>query len=371
MYTDEQSKFINYKGEDSIILSATAGSGKEQPLFCKILTPKGWTTMGEIKIGDEVLTPNGEVSNVVGIYPQGLKEAYKVTFSDGSFTYAGKEHLWKAQTRNQRGKGSKNFNIVTTEDMMSKLYNVDSRGIKSKFWYIPLTNIEYPEKTLPIDPYLLGCLLGDGGLSRQSQITFTNSDCEIVNEIRNLIEPMGLSLRSKVDRENDYNITSGKLSINPLMNELRTLGLMGHLSIDKFIPKEYLTTSEEQRIRLLNGLLDTDGYPEKNSIFITLSSKKLVDDIIELVNSIGGIVYVSLKRGRYKKNGVYIECNQAYVMSICLPKELKFKAFTLPRKRDILVDKGKTYIPYRAVESIEYFDTVECQCIEIDHPDHL
>jgi hypothetical protein len=371
MYTDEQSKFINYKGEDSIILSATAGSGKEQPLFCKILTPKGWTTMGEIKIGDEVLTPNGEVSNVVGIYPQGLKEAYKVTFSDGSFTYAGKEHLWKAQTRNQRGKGSKNFNIVTTEDMMSKLYNVDSRGIKSKFWYIPLTNIEYPEKTLPIDPYLLGCLLGDGGLSRQSQITFTNSDYEIVNEIRNLIEPMGLSLRSKVDRENDYTITSGKLSINPLMNELRTLGLMGHLSIDKFIPKEYLTTSEEQRIRLLNGLLDTDGYPEKNSIFITLSSKKLVDDIIELVNSIGGIVYVSLKRGRYKKNGVYIECNQAYVMSICLPKELKFKAFTLPRKRDILVDKGKTYIPYRAVESIEYFDTVECQCIEIDHPDHL
>jgi hypothetical protein len=369
MYTDEQLRFINYKGIDSIILSATAGSGKEQPLFCRILTPKGWTTMGHIKIGDDVLTPSGEISKVTNIYPQGLKEAYKITFSDGSFTYVGEEHLWKAQTRDQRGKKSKNFNIVTTQTMMSKLYRTDSRGIKSKYWYIPLTDIKYPEKNLPIDPYLLGCLLGDGGMSRSSQVTFTNSDPEIVNEVSGLLKPLNLELKPR--KNNDYTITSGSIYINPLLNELRNLGLMEHLSIDKFIPREYLNSSKEQRFRLLNGLLDTDGYPEKNGIFMTLSSKRLVDDIIELVNSIGGIVYLSLKRGRYKKNGVYVECNQAYVMSICLPKEMKFNAFTLPRKRNLLVDKGKTYIPYRAVESIEYHDTVECQCIEIDHPDHL
>jgi intein/homing endonuclease len=370
-YTDEQLKFINYNGESSVILSATAGSGKEQPLFCKILTPTGWTTMGEIKVGDEVLTPTGEVSKVTNIYPQGLKEAYKITFSDGSFTYAGKEHLWKTQTRYQRGKGSEKFNIVKTEDMMSQLYKTDSRGTKAKFWYIPLTNIEYPEKELPIDPYLLGCLLGDGGLSRDTQISFTNSDPEIVSEISRLVNEIGLNLRPKPDILHNYTISSGVKYDNQLLVKLRELGLMEHLSIEKFIPRQYLTASKSQRLRLLNGLLDTDGYPQNNSIVITLSSKKLVDDIVELVNSIGGIVYVSLKKGRYKKNGVYIECNQTYVMSICLSKETKFKAFTLPRKRDLLVDNVKTYTPYRAIDTIEYFDTVECQCIEIDHPDHL
>jgi hypothetical protein len=330
--------------------------------------------MGEIKVGDEVLTPTGEISKVTNIYPQGLKEAYKITFSDGSFTYAGKEHLWKAQTRYQRSRGSKKFNIVKTEDMISRLYNVDCRGIKSKFWYVPLTDIEYPEKELPIDPYLLGCLLGDGGVSRPTQISFSNSDPEIVAEITELIKPYGLTLKTNSGRYNHFRITTDiekPGNGNPLLIKLRELGLMEHLSIEKFIPREYLTASKFQRFRLLNGLLDTDGYPEKNSIYITLSSKKLVDDIIELVNSIGGIVYTTLKKGRYKKNGVYIECNQAYVMSICLPKEMKFEAFTLPRKKNILVDKGKTYIPYRAVDTIEYFDTVECQCIEIDHPDHL
>ncbi len=370
-YTEEQLKFINYNGDDSIILSATAGSGKEQPLFCKILTPTGWTTMGDIKVGDEVLTPTGEISKVTNIYPQGLKEAYKITFSDGSFTYAGREHLWKVQTRYQRSKGGKKFNIVKTEDMMSRLFNVDCRGIKSKFWYIPLTDIEYPEKELPIDPYLLGCLLGDGGLSQPKQISFTNSDPEIIGEISKLVNELGISLRPKLYRSHHYTITSGSGYNNPLLIKLRELGLMGHLSIEKFIPRQYLRASKSQRLRLLNGLLDTDGYVEKNSIYITLSSKRLVDDIVELVNSIGGIAYVSLKSGRYKKNGVYIECNQAYVMSICLPKEMKFQAFTLPRKKNILVDKGKTYIPYRAVDTIEYYDTVECQCIEIDHPDHL
>jgi hypothetical protein len=370
-YTNEQLEFINYTGDESIILSATAGSGKEQPLFCKILTPSGWTTMGEIKVGDEVLTPTGEVSKVTNIYPQGFKEAYKITFSDGSFTYAGKEHLWKVQTTYQRGRGSDNFKIVKTEDMIGNLFRANSKGVKRKLWYIPLTDIKYPEKELPIDPYLLGCLLGDGGLSIPTQISFSNSDPEIVNEINKLVDCFGLKLNPILSRPNNYTITSGSEANNPLLIKLRELGLMEHLSVEKFIPREYFTASKYQRFRLLNGLLDTDGYPEKNSIYITLSSKRLVDDITELINSIGGVVYTSLKRGRYKKNGVYIECNQAYVMSICLPKEMKFNAFTLPRKKNILLDKGKTYVPYRAVDTIEYYDTIECQCIEIDHPDHL
>jgi len=371
MYTDEQLEFINYDGPESLLLSATAGSGKEQPLFCKILTPNGWTTMGNIKVGDEVLTPTGEITKVTNVYPQGLKDAYKITFSDGSFTYAGKEHLWKTQTKYQRDKKSEKYNIVKTEDMMSRLYNINSKGVKSKFWYIPLTSVEYPQKELPIDPYLLGCLLGDGGLSRPTQITFTNSDPEIVGEVSKLINQMGLTLIPRSGRVNDYTITSGSQHNNPLLDKLRDLGLMEHLSIEKFIPRQYLTASKSQRFRLLNGLLDTDGYLEKNSIYLTLSSKKLVDDIVELVNSLGGVVYTTLKKGRYRKNNIYIDCNQAYVMSICLPKDIKFNAFTLPRKKNILVDKGKTYVPYRAVEAIEYFDTVECQCIEIDHPDHL
>lgn len=371
-YTDEQLDFINYSGTDSIILSATAGSGKEQPLFCKVLTPNGWVRMGDLKCGDEVLTPTGEISKITNIYPQGIKEVFKITFSDGSFTYAGHEHLWKVQTRNQRSTYSKNYSVLTTDKIAQKLFKTDSRGIKYKFYYIPLTDIAYKEKNLPIDPYLLGCLLGDGGMSRNSQVTFTNSDQLILDEIKKLIEKYDLKLKEKKGDPGNYYISKEIPNHkNELIDQLRSLGLMEHLSVGKFIPKEYLTASKEQRLRLLNGLLDTDGYVDKNSVYITLSSKQMSDDIVELVNSIGGIVYVTLKKGRYKKNGIYVDCNQAYVMSICLPKELKYKAFTLPRKKDLLADKGKTYIPYRAFDKIEFYDNVECQCIEIDHTDHL
>jgi len=374
-YTQEQADFIQYDGDASVILAATAGSGKEQPLFCKVLTPTGWRQMGDLKPGDSVLTPTGELSKITNIYPQGLKAAYKINFSDGSFTYAGKEHLWCVQTRDQRSSGSPHHQVLTTDKISEKLYRTDCNGIKYKFYYIPLTDIVYPEKSLPIDPYLLGCLLGDGGISQQSQISFTNSDSFIVDQIHELVQPFGVRLLERKNVTGQYIISKPQEDAdhyNELITALRKLGLMGHLSVEKFIPQEYMTASKEQRFRLLNGLLDTDGYPENNTIVITLSSKLLVDNIVELVNSIGGVVYVRPKQGRYKKNNIYIECNQAYVMHICLPEELKYRAFTLPRKAEVLVKKGiSTYVPYRAFESIEYFDTVECQCIEIDHPDHL
>lgn len=274
-YTEEQLKFINYDGEDSVILSATAGSGKEQPLFSKILTPSGWTTMGEIKLNDEVLTPSGEVSKVVGVYPQGIKDVFKITFSDNSFTYAGREHLWKVKLDNS---GSDEFKIVTTEMMMSD----EPFGIKRNLWCIPLTDIYYPEIELPIEPYTLGRLLG--------------STTKIKNE-------------------------------------------------GGVLPPEYLKSSKEQRLNLFKGLFETCGFIVDSSVFIKHKSKQLIYDIIDLVNSIGGVVDTDFSDIEY------------YSLTISL--DFKLSGFNL------------LSTPRRAFKSIEYYDTVECQCIEIDHQDHL
>jgi len=250
-YTDEQLKFIDYDGDNSIILSATAGSGKEQPLFCKVLTPSGWIKMGDLKPGDSVLTPRGEISKITNVYPQGLKPVYKINFSDGSFTYAGKEHLWRVQTRNQRSNGSVGYKILTTDVISEKLYKTDRNGIKYKFYYIPLTDINYDEKPLPIDPYLLGCLLGDGGISQQSQISFSNSDQFIVDQVVELVKPYNVRLFEKQCRPGSYTIAKEKENSdfnNDLINALRGLGLMGHLSVEKFIPRDYMVSSKEQRL---------------------------------------------------------------------------------------------------------------------------
>lgn len=86
------------------ILADQMGLGKAQPLDAKILTPTGWTTMGEVKTGDCVIGANGSPCKVTGVFPQGRKEVFSVTFSDNTSTECCKEHLWAVQSPYQRSK---------------------------------------------------------------------------------------------------------------------------------------------------------------------------------------------------------------------------------------------------------------------------
>lgn len=91
-----------YKPKAVMTISMPQGTGKEQPLSSKILTPEGWITMGEVKVGTKVIGADGKVCNVTGVFPKGIKDVYRVTFDDHTYVDCGLEHLWEVKTTDDR-----------------------------------------------------------------------------------------------------------------------------------------------------------------------------------------------------------------------------------------------------------------------------
>jgi chorismate mutase len=169
-----------------VCLNGPAGSGKAQPLNSLLLTPNGYIKMGEVKLGDKVCGSDGEFHNVTGVFPQGVKDVVKVIFSDGSEVECCKEHLWNTKTEHERNnrKADQSYTTKTTEEIMDSLVGHDGR----KNHTIPLISaVKFEEKYLPIDPYVLGVLLGDGGISQQSVVVSTQ-DIEILDLLKERLE---------------------------------------------------------------------------------------------------------------------------------------------------------------------------------------
>ncbi len=361
------------------IIVGEMGTGKAQPLDCKVLTLTGWKRMGDIKEGDEVVDPEGGTARVVGVYPQGMKDIYRVTFSDGSQTECCNEHVWQVLTPERKWRNH-SPQLFELREIKNKLF---SQSTNARY-FIPLVKpIEFEEKPLPLDPYLLGALIGDGGLSSGNP-KLTSADDEIIQEAAAAL-PDGVSF--KVQGKYDYRISSKYrtdskrtgskrrcLNSNPVTSALRKLGLMGHRSETKFIPKRYLFSSVNSRIALLQGLLDTDGtiggQPDGFTGHITYStvSEKLARDITELVQSLGGTAKLTTRIPRYTHNGEKRYGQLAYQLNIKLPECIQ--PFRLTRKLERVRPRTK-YGVTRAMVKIEYVGKKEAQCIALDSENQL
>lgn len=345
------------------------GLGKAQPLDTKILTPDGYILMGDIKIGDEILSPSGGTQTVIGIFPQGRKLMYKVTFSDGSSTRCCEEHLWSVSTDNwiKRGKG---FKTLSLKEIMGENIYLSSCQ-KSYRWRIPMTSIiQYSKRNVLISPYLLGCLLGDGGIS--SGVGFTTIDDEIIEY---LILPKGTMIYKRPSDDITYhignidNVLENKNSRSIMKFLLKQYGLLGTHSHDKFIPKDYLYNTPEIRLEILRGLMDTDGYVSKGGhINYSSTSEQLKEDVKQLVLSFGGICRERVRIGKYKRNGKIIECKRSWRLSIMLPPEII--PFKLKRKIERL-NFSRKYIPTRKIIEIKPVGFAEMQCIRVSNEDGL
>ena len=185
----------------------------------------------------------------------------------------------------------------------------------------PIIFSDFHKNSLYLDSYLLGCLLGDGGI--KYSINFSSADKEIIDSFNNLL-PKELVI--KFSRNYDYRIVKKEKGIgknNSLITYLKKLSLFGKGSKEKFIPKNYLLSSVESRIALLQGLLDTDGYIPQKGVHInyTTISNQLCKDVCFLVRSLGGNVKVKESPSKYKSsNGDIIHCNLSYRLLISFPK---------------------------------------------------
>lgn len=256
-----------------------------QPLYSKILTPSGWTTMGEIKEGDEICGTNGSIQKVVGVFPKGGKKIYKVKFSDGRVVECCEDHLWSVLNNRNTKK-----TLTVREMIKTGIVKFNNKGGKRYTFYVPTTKVEFEENSnnLSLQPYLVGLLLGDGSLNSRS-ITLTigyNKE----HALDKIILPEGISFTKKDWKErNCIEVRFSGLDINgkSLRSYLKELGLSEVKSATKFIPKNYLYSSLKSREELLQGLLDTDGSVNKRGRFeYSTISDQLALDFIELCRSL-------------------------------------------------------------------------------------
>jgi phosphate starvation-inducible protein PhoH and related proteins len=349
--------------------------GRAQPLHSKVLTPFGWREIGSLEVGDSVIGSDGKPTQVLGVYPQGQKEVFRLTMTDGSSTLACAEHLWQVQTPKDKARGK--TQILQTSEMIGNLKQNHQHRFE-----IPLTEpIEFPKQAVPLDPYALGLLLGDGCLTTSTTPTFATSDPELAEALDSTIPDIQLFHKTSVDyvlQRNGGGGRGGVITANPLTATLRELGLAGTRSSTKFIPQVYLQNSSEVRLAVLQGLLDTDGGPVTQEgrtcrIQYSTNSPQLGDDVIFLVRSLGGVAYTRTRKTEDKKPGFargreIPHRSDSYCLDIRLPEGMK--PFRLKRKAELYNEYGAGR-PMRFIESIESAGSEETSCIRVAAPDHL
>lgn len=363
--------------KDVVFAVGPAGTGKAQPLDAKIRTLNGWTTMGEIKIGDKIVSADGQITNVVGVYPQGKKEIVRITFEDGRYAECCLEHLWKVYNYDWGGREKskeKRWRVVDTHEIKRLL---QLKSYKNRL-YIPLIKNEahYTKSNVPMDPYFLGLLLGDGYL--KTDLCISTADNEILSYVKlALDQDYELKHTSAYDyRIKSVNPIKGKQIKGQFRNKYKQIlfemGILGKGCDEKFIPEVYKNADYNTRLSLLQGLMDTDGTADHryNNISYCTVSEQLAHDVQELVWSLGGICKIKKRKSFFTYKGMKKRGLDKYCLSIRLPNPRN--AFKLSRKKDLVSKRSYQYDNLKLrIKSIESIGFKEAQCIMIDHPDHL
>lgn len=305
----------------------------------KILTPQGFRRYGDISVGDEVYSDSGEVQVVTGESEVNYSpEAYRVWFCNGTYIDACAEHLWTTHTKNDR-RSLRRFStgrkptVKTTREiketlMAGKEYNHS----------IPYTKpVVFPKVDTLIDPYLLGCWLGDGSTAKAGM---TSMDEQILDAFREKYTVKHIS-------KYDYSISGGFLVA------LREEGVLGN----KHVPHKYLFNSIENRLALLQGLMDTDGTINKegNQCSFDNTNKDIIDAVYFLVASLGMKPILHERVG--KLYGVEKKKSWRIHFSALMP------VFRLSRKLEKC--KPFTKSPHHTVVKVEPVESVPMKCIAV------
>lgn len=341
----------NAKRGFGVFAPIRTGGGKALDVREPVATPYGWAEIGSLQPGDAVLGASGTACQVLGVHPQGRKALYRVTFSDGSHSDCTADHLWTF--RNLHGR------VVTRKLSAWQAVPLRAGPDNRLQWWLPRHGAAQfaTPAVLPVDPYTLGALLGDGGLTGRYP-KFTSMDQDIVDA---LVLPPGVVPRIEKCQGSGlatgYSLTGRKGHTNPLTTTLRALGVMGLRSEHKHIPAQYKYAFTHDRIALLQGLFDTDGARHRGAVDFSSASLQLALDVQEIVEGLGGTATLS------HAPTTHLDRHRLYAR---LPSEMPL--FRCARKRGAAPAKE----PHRAVVGIEALGrTEEAVCIQVDAPDQL
>jgi len=355
--------------------SAATGVGKALPNSTLIPTPFGLKAVEEIKPGNYLFDAFGKPTLVKAIYPQGLKEVWEITFKDGRKAKCCEEHLWSYCTEGQRKEQKLNRKFYTKTLKEINELELYQKGHGYKILVPMQKAVEYPLKRYYLQPYTFGLLLGDGSFRYNN----TNKGLQFSSENDELPSAIAweMNWNYKKCSEHNYtwmfedpnNITHTNVWVEEALKDFPAL--WQRESEMKFIPREYLEGSIEQRFDLLNGLLDTDGSvdKEKGRISYYTVSPQLRDDVIELSLSLG------FKATWLEDN--HKDSLPLYKIEITGTPEDKLKLFKLKRKHDLIefwYNNGKRkelnlFNPIVKIEKLNYSE--EMTCFYVDNEEHL
>ena len=365
---------------ETVILEIGRKNFKALSLDTPIPTPSGWRTMGEISVGDYIFTQNGKPTKVIGQSEIFNKPMYLVEFEDGEKIKASCDHIWTVSTKNSKRTASRNSRHIgtgklysaegwydtTTEEMASDFVRERKDGKGREYKYrVPMNGaVEYSEKDLPIDPYLLGVWLGNG-CRHNSTISVGKTDAEEM--LKNLsacgypvdlVYPKDKSPIINVDRRTKRN----EKTDNSFIVKMRKLGLINN----KHIPRIYLEASIEQRMELLRGLMDTDGSCSlAGECSFIQKSPVLSENVLELINSLG-IKAKKIKRKAFL-NGK--DMGDVYFISFWVDKNNS--CFKYERKKARLKEKLAGRMGAKSIVNITPIEAEPSKCIMVEDPSHL
>lgn len=361
--------------DSQIFLVKKTGFGKAEPYTRKIPTPtpQGYTLMGDLKVGDYVFDQNGKPTKVTGVFDQGERPIYEITFSDGRHAYCADEHLWKVFTYSGKGFVLKTKDLLYTYRFKHAGEDPTRDPYKYRFKIPVCKPVEFPKRNdLPIDPWVLGCFIGNG-CCRERPLTISACSAEIPNKIA---EILGYKVKKSCDFNYSY-VFYNPRTLKPIQTEdffAELPEFIGAYSYHKRIPQIYLTADKHTRLSILQGLMDTDGHISVNEnrfhIGYTSTSEGLLHDIQQILYSFGwsGRITPDQRIEKYTKGF----CG---VLTFRIPNEFKWMLFRTKKKLDVaksakhqLQDKRYNGL---LIKNIRYIGDVPCRCIMVDNPEHL
>lgn len=350
------------------ILAGRPSSGKAHPMSTQILTPHGYWPMSLLKVGDEVIGPNGKPRKIIAVHPQGVKPVFKVLISDGTFTRCCAEHLWFTTTKYERRSTAGVGSVKNTLEVLRTIRRSDG-GYRNHA--LPLTEpVEFAEQSspLPMHPWLLGALLGDGKLG-SGNVQFCKPEKDLQERVM-LLLPNGDTgtLNEKGDDIRVKRMVKTHGEVSETLKIIRSLGVAVG-SLDKFIPEQYLFSSVENRLELLRGLLDTDGFCDTTAIEYCSSSEKLMNGVAFLVRSLGGICTVTSRIPKFMSHGVKKDGSRSWRSQIWFGNGI----VPVSSKKHLsrLTDMATSRHVHRSIIEITPDGEEECQCITVDAEDGL
>lgn len=318
-------------------------------------TPSGWTTMRALEVGDILFDDKGKPCSVLGTSPVHTgRECLKVVFDDGTSVVTDENHLWQVEERYKNYDNVWNTRVLKSSELEPGRHNI----------YLP-EPLQLPEKELSVNPYTLGVWLGDGN-NKDGRVT---SGIEDINDLRENLEGVGEELAGIGWKKSTYSV--GTFTVLGLKVKLRALGVLNN----KHIPAEYLRASREQRLALLQGLMDTDGSISKffQCDFCNIS-KPLADGFRELLRTLGIKTPNIVVMGAQPDGSTHNNGKPLYKFSFTCPHYEESVIFRLPRKRNKQLSKT-VFQPRRTkrfrIKSVEPVASVPVKCVKVSSPSSL